>query len=67
MYTFSYLLVCNEAEMNGPLEPELLLHLEFVDCLDVLDAHRFHVLGAPSIYVPVGLLHSRERVMFPVL
>ena len=52
-------------EMDCPLEPDLLLHLETVDGLDVLDPYRLHVLGPSSVDVPVGLLDGGERVMLP--
>ena len=51
--------------MDGPLQPDLLLHLETVDGLDVLDAHRLHVLGPATVDVAIGLLHRSERVVLP--
>ena len=51
--------------MNGPLEPDLLLHLEAVDGLDVLDPYRLHILSPASVDVTVGLLHGGEWVMLP--
>jgi hypothetical protein len=34
--------------MDRPLQPNFLLHLEFVDGLDVLNADRLHVLDGKN-------------------
>ena len=53
-------------EVHSPLEPDPA-GLEPLDGLDVLDAHRLHVLRAARVDVAVLLLDGRERVVLPRL
>ena len=51
--------------MDGPLQPDLLFHLESIDGLDVLDPYRLHVLSATPVDVSVGFLHGSEGIVLP--
>ena len=51
--------------MDGPFKPLLLFHFQSIDCFNVLNPNRLHVLSSPTIDISVFLFDGGKWIMFP--